>query len=68
MDLFFLFVDSFWGTFNWTIKSILFQVPWYTNYFWGLILISLSVWGLEILFPWRKEQKLFRKDFGLDVF
>jgi sterol desaturase/sphingolipid hydroxylase (fatty acid hydroxylase superfamily) len=43
-------------------------VPWYTNYFWGLILISLSVWGLEILFPWRKEQKLFRKDFGLDVF
>jgi sterol desaturase/sphingolipid hydroxylase (fatty acid hydroxylase superfamily) len=45
-----------------------FQVPWYTNYFWGLIFISLSVWGLEILFPWRKEQKLFRKDFGLDVF
>ncbi len=68
MDLFYVFVDSFWGTFNWTINSIVFQVPWYTNYFWGLILISLSVWGLEILFPWRKEQKLFRKDFGLDVF
>lgn len=68
MDLFYVFVDSFWGTFNWTINSIVFQVPWYTNYFWGLIFISLSVWGLEILFPWRKEQKLFRKDFGLDVF
>jgi len=68
MDLFYVFVDSFWGTFNWTINSFVFQVPWYTNYFWGLIFISLSVWGLEILFPWRKEQKLFRKDFGLDVF
>ena len=68
MVLFYVFVDSFWGTFNWTINSIVFQVPWYTNYFWGLIFISLSVWGLEILFPWRKEQKLFRKDFGLDVF
>ena len=68
MDLFYVFVDSFWGTFNWTINSIVFHVPWYTNYFWGLIFISLSVWGLEILFPWRKEQKLFRKDFGLDVF
>jgi len=68
MDLFYVFVDSFWGTFNWTINSIVFKVPWYTNYFWGLIFISLSVWGLEILFPWRKEQKLFRKDFGLDVF
>ena len=68
MDLFYVFVDSFWDTFNWTINSIVFQVPWYTNYFWGLIFISLSVWGLEILFPWRKEQKLFRKDFGLDVF
>jgi len=68
MDLFYVFVDSLWGTFKWTINSIVFQVPWYTNYFWGLIFISLSVWGLEILFPWRKKQKLFRKDFGLDVF
>jgi sterol desaturase/sphingolipid hydroxylase (fatty acid hydroxylase superfamily) len=33
-----------------------------------LIVISLSVWGFELLFPWRKEQKLFRKDFWLDGF
>jgi len=26
------------------------------------------VWGLEILFPWRKQQKIFRKDFWLDTF
>lgn len=62
------FSNAFMGNVNWTWKSILFDVPWYTNYFWGLILISLLVWGLEIRFPWRKEQSAFRKDFWLDVF
>ena len=62
------FINAIIGTFNWTWKSILFEVPWYTNYFWGLIIISLVVWGLEILFPWRKEQSIFRKDFWLDGF
>lgn len=38
------------------------------NYFYGLILISLVVWGLETIFPWRKNQSLFRKDFWLDTF
>lgn len=61
------FINSFLGTLNWTWKSILFEVPWYTNYFWGLIVISLVVWGLEIAFPWRKHQSIFRKDFGLDA-
>ena len=61
------FVNSFLGTVNWTWKSIVFEVPWFTNYFWGLILISLLVWGLEIIFPWRKEQSIFRKDFWLDA-
>ena len=63
-----VFISSFNGTLNWTFKSILFEVPWYLNYFWGLLLISLLVWGLELLFPWRKQQGVFRKDFGLDVF
>ncbi|ASV31725.1 sterol desaturase [Maribacter cobaltidurans] len=62
------FINAVNGTFNWTWKSIIFDVPWYTNYFWGLILISLVVWGLEVLFPWRKDQKVFRKDFWLDAF
>lgn len=62
------FFNSFIGTANWTLQSILFQVPWFNNYFWGLIIISLVVWGLEIKFPWRKEQKVIRKDFWLDVF
>jgi sterol desaturase/sphingolipid hydroxylase (fatty acid hydroxylase superfamily) len=62
------FINAFIGTANWTWKSIIFEVPWYTNYFWGLITISLIVWILEILFPWRKEQSIFRRDFWLDGF
>jgi sterol desaturase/sphingolipid hydroxylase (fatty acid hydroxylase superfamily) len=62
------FWNSFTGSLQWTWNSILFEVPWYTNYFWGLTVISLVVWGLEILFPWRKEQSIFRRDFWLDAF
>lgn len=62
------FINTIVGTANWTWKSIIFEVPWYTNYFWGLIIISLVVWMLEILFPWRKEQSIFRRDFWLDGF
>ncbi len=62
------FIKGVVGTLNWTWQSIMFQVPWYSNYFWGLIVISLLVWGLEILFPWRKNQSIIRKDFWLDAF
>ena len=62
------FINAFNGTVDWTWKSIIFEVPWYTNYFWGLIAISLFVWILELAFPWRKEQSVFRKDFWLDGF
>lgn len=62
------FVNAIVGTVDWTWKSILFEVPWYNNYFWGLIAISLFVWALEMLFPWRKSQSIFRKDFWLDGF
>jgi len=62
------FMEAFQGTLNWTIDSIMFNVPWYTNYFWGLIAISVVVWLLEIAFPWRKNQSIIRKDFWLDGF
>jgi sterol desaturase/sphingolipid hydroxylase (fatty acid hydroxylase superfamily) len=62
------FTNAFLGTVDWTWRSLLFEVPWYTNYFYGLILISFVIWGLEIIFPWRKEQSIFRKDFWLDGF
>jgi sterol desaturase/sphingolipid hydroxylase (fatty acid hydroxylase superfamily) len=62
------FINAFNGTIDWTWKSIIFEVPWYTNYFWGLTIISLFIWGLEITFPWRKNQSIFRRDFWLDAF
>jgi len=68
LEYFDALINGFLGTVRWTWKSILFEVPWYNNYFWGLILISLVVWSFEILFPWRKEQSIFRKDFWLDAF
>ena len=49
-------------TFNYDYK------PWYQNYFYGLIFISLIVWSLEMMFPWRKSQSAIRKDFWLDGF
>ena len=62
------FINEFTSTLNWTLDSILFKVPWYNNYFWGLIVISLVVWLLEIIFPWRKNQSFIRKDFWMDAF
>lgn len=38
------------------------------NYFYGLIFISILVFALELLFPWRKNQSIIRKDFWLDLF
>ena len=62
------FIIEFTSTLNWTLDSILFKVSWYNNYFWGLIFISLVVWLLEIIFPWRKNQSSIRKDFWMDGF
>lgn len=42
--------------------------PSWHNYFYWLIGISLFFFSLELLHPWRKDQKRFRKDFWLDAF
>lgn len=44
------------------------QHPDWHNFFYWLIALSLLVWMLELVFPWRKNQKAFRKDFWLDAF
>lgn len=64
------FINSLMGTAQWTWKLIIMDssIPWYQNYFYGLIVISLLVWILEMLFPWRKSQSAFRKDFWMDGF
>ena len=69
MDFIELISNSYIDYGNYVWSEITFQAkPWYQNYFWLLILLSLVVWLLEFLFPWRKNQSLIRKDFWLDVF
>ena len=59
--------NSYSDYWNYIKQSVLFELNW-ENYFYGLIIISLVVWGLEMVFPWRKKQAIFRKDFWLDTF
>ncbi|MFK8061484.1 MAG: sterol desaturase family protein [Polaribacter sp.] len=59
--------NSYSNYWNYLKNSVLMDLNW-ENYFYGLIIISLIVWGLEAIFPWRKNQSLFRKDFWLDTF
>lgn len=50
------------------LKNEIITINHWDNYFYGLIIISILVWILEIAFPWRKQQSIFRKDFWLDTF
>ena len=59
-------INSYSDYFNY-LKNELFSLH-IENYFYGLILISLAVFILEIVFPWRKNQPIIRKDFWLDIF
>ena len=42
--------------------------PSWHNYFYWVLGASITIWILEILFPWRKEQAKIRTDFWLDIF
>lgn len=64
--LFEIFVGGYTGYWNYLIGEM-FQPSWH-NYFWWLVGLSLFVWLLEIFFPWRSQQAIFRKDFWLDGF
>ncbi|MCF6279210.1 MAG: sterol desaturase family protein [Flavobacteriaceae bacterium] len=59
--------NSYLDYWNYLKQSILWELNW-ENYFYGLIFISLVVWSLELIFPWRKNQPMFRKDFWQDAF
>ena len=66
-DLIQTITNAYSGYWNYLKNQILFQSNW-DNYFYGLILISIVVFALELWFPWRKNQPIFRKDFWLDTF
>jgi sterol desaturase/sphingolipid hydroxylase (fatty acid hydroxylase superfamily) len=58
--------DAYSGYWNYLVAEM--SHPSWHNYFYMLLGLSLLVWLLEIVFPWRKSQGLIRKDFWLDAF
>ena len=58
--------DAYSGYWQYLINEIL--NPSWNNYFYWLIALSLGVWILEVIVPWRKKQAIFRQDFWLDGF
>lgn len=61
-----IILNSFTGYWNYLISEI--STPTWNNYFYWLLGLSLLVWLFEIIWPWRKSQKLIRRDFWLDGF
>ncbi len=60
------FLEGFGGYGRYLLDDIIH--PSWHSYFYGLILVSVAVYGLELAFPWRKRQPRIRKDFWLDGF
>jgi sterol desaturase/sphingolipid hydroxylase (fatty acid hydroxylase superfamily) len=58
--------ESYTGYWSYLLNEILY--PSWHNYFYWLIVLSLIVWLLEVIIPWRKEQAIFRQDFWMDGF
>lgn len=61
-----LFLNSFSDYGNYLWREI--TQPAWNNYFYWLLGLSLLVFNLEIWLPWRKDQKILRRDFWLDLF
>lgn len=58
--------DAYTGYWDYLSKEIL--NPSWQNYFYWLVGLSLMVWILEIIIPWRKNQSVLRRDFWMDGF
>ncbi|MFT4856800.1 MAG: sterol desaturase/sphingolipid hydroxylase (fatty acid hydroxylase superfamily) [Algoriphagus sp.] len=61
-----IIADGYFGYWDY-LKNEILNPSWY-NYFYWLIGLSILVWSLELIFPWRKRSTAFRKDFWLDAF
>ncbi len=59
-----IFVNSYSDYWNYLSNEIL--NPTFHNYFYWLIGLSLLVWLMEIIVPWREKQPIIRQDFWLD--
>ena len=61
-----IFINGYTGYANYLWQEI--THPSWKNYFYWLIGISLIFFFLEVVNPWRKNQKILRRDFWLDAF
>ncbi len=61
-----LIIGSFTGYWNYLIDEI--THPGWENYFYWLLALSLMVFVLEIVLPWRKDQPILRDGFWMDAF
>lgn len=69
MDIWNITVNAYQAYANYFVSLIVDPISGnFLNPFYFLILVSLFVWGLEIVWPWRRQQKVIRKDFWLDAF
>ncbi|PHI20994.1 hypothetical protein CEQ90_04725 [Lewinellaceae bacterium SD302] len=60
------FVKGYTDYFNYLKYEI--ANPGWNSYFYWLLAVSLFFFVLEVIIPWRKGQKIFRRDFWLDGF
>jgi len=61
-----IIADGYFGYWDY-LKNEILNPSWH-NYFYWLIGLSMLVWSLELIFPWRERPTAFRKDFWLDAF
>jgi sterol desaturase/sphingolipid hydroxylase (fatty acid hydroxylase superfamily) len=58
--------DAYRGYWHYFANEII--NPSWHNYFYWLLAISIAIYLLELLFPWRKNQPAIREYFWLDIF
>jgi len=61
-----VFLDGYGGYARYLMDEV--SRPHLHNYFYWLLGLSIAVFSLELMAPWRKGQPRLRKDFWLDAF
>ncbi len=70
MDLIETYIKALQGYLNWLWNDqiLISTNSLFGNYFWGLALISVTFFLIEVVVPWRKNQAVIRKQFWQDAF
>ena len=70
MDLIEIYLKAFKDYLHWLWNDqiLISTNSLFGNYFWGIALISITFFIIQVVIPWRKNQAVFRKQFWQDVF